>query len=292
VDSQRPSVLITGCSKGGIGHALALAYHEHGLRVFATARRLESMPELVKLGIHTFELDVCEDESIKKALEWVSGQTGGSLDVLVNNAGQSYVLPATDYELAKIKKLFDVNVFGVMNMCHTTIPLLRASTYRGGARIINVGSVVGIMPAPFEAAYNASKAAIHSYGDSLRVELDPFNIKVITVITGGVRSNITINNHVDLPEDSLYDLMRDLFYERRVGRSQKGPWPAGAYALKVVQQSLRSSPPAQIWAGKYCWRTWLLWTFGWHTIWDRILSYTFGLGIFKARLEAAKLKPA
>jgi 1-acylglycerone phosphate reductase len=59
-------------------------------------------------------------------------------------------------------------------MCQSSIPLLRASTYLGGARILTIGSVCGMMPAPFEAAYNASKAAIHSYGDTLRIELEPF----------------------------------------------------------------------------------------------------------------------
>ena len=83
-------------------------------------------------------------------------------------------LPATDYTLAQIKRVFDVNVFGVMSMCQACIPLLLESTYDDGARILTIGSVCGMMPAPFEAAYNASKAAIHSYGDTLRIELDPF----------------------------------------------------------------------------------------------------------------------
>jgi 1-acylglycerone phosphate reductase len=77
-------------------------------------------------------------------------------------------------EMERIKSLFEVNVFGLMNMCHSFIPLLRASKHPGGARIVNIGSITGIMPRPFGAAYNASKAAVHAYGDTLRVELEPF----------------------------------------------------------------------------------------------------------------------
>lgn len=181
-----------------------------GLRVFTTARRPVSMSDLVRMGIHTFELDVCEEESIKKALEWVSGHTGGSLDILVNNALVFFILhysdrfsskliqwarysspkssrfddllriiiacalPALDYKLSHIRQVFEVNVFGVMSLSQSVIPLLLQSTLPGGARIVTIGSVCAMMPAPFEASYNASKAAIHVYGDTLRIELEPF----------------------------------------------------------------------------------------------------------------------
>jgi 1-acylglycerone phosphate reductase len=104
----------------------------------------------------------------------VGSQNHDECNALSHVYAQAYSLPATDITMNQVRKLFDVNVFGVMNMCQTFVPLLRASTYLSGARILNIGSVVGIMPAPFEAAYNASKAAIHSYGDTLRVELEPF----------------------------------------------------------------------------------------------------------------------
>lgn len=100
------------------------------------------------------------------------GSTHSGL-VRVIDFSTASALPATDYTLAQIKRVFDVNVFGVMSMCQAAIPLLRKSTLSGGARIITIGSICGMMPAPFEAAYNASKAAIHSYGDSIRIELEP-----------------------------------------------------------------------------------------------------------------------
>jgi len=82
------TVLITGCSEGGIGHSLALEWHSKGHRVFATARRLEAMSSLSSVGIECLAMDVTDIVSLQSAKEEVEKKTGGTLDVLVNNAGQ------------------------------------------------------------------------------------------------------------------------------------------------------------------------------------------------------------
>jgi 1-acylglycerone phosphate reductase len=74
------------CSVGGIGHALSLTYHKAGLRVFASARRLDAMADLAEAGIHTLELDVTNEDSVRSTRERISELTGGTLDILVNNA--------------------------------------------------------------------------------------------------------------------------------------------------------------------------------------------------------------
>jgi len=81
------SVLITGCSQGGAGEALVRVFHHHGLRVFATARSLSKIQHLEAEGIEVLELNVLEPQSIEKVAETVSGLTGGTLDILINNAG-------------------------------------------------------------------------------------------------------------------------------------------------------------------------------------------------------------
>jgi 1-acylglycerone phosphate reductase len=81
------TVLITGCSEGGIGDALAKAFHKKGLRVFATARNLAKTEHLKALRLDVLPLDVVNEESIKKAVESVRTATGGTLDILVNNSG-------------------------------------------------------------------------------------------------------------------------------------------------------------------------------------------------------------
>ena len=84
---DQKTVLITGCSEGGIGDALAKAFHKKGLRVFATARNLAKIEHLKALGLDVLALDVVDDESIKNAVESVKAATGGTLDILVNNSG-------------------------------------------------------------------------------------------------------------------------------------------------------------------------------------------------------------
>jgi len=85
--AQQKTVLITGCSEGGIGDALAKSFHKKGLRVFATARNLAKVQHLKELGLDILPLDVTDDVSIKKAVESVKAATGGTLDILVNNSG-------------------------------------------------------------------------------------------------------------------------------------------------------------------------------------------------------------
>ena len=87
------TILITGCSDGGLGAALAIAFHKRGNRVFATARNTAKMASLKAAGIDTLALDVLSDDSIKACVEQVSSLTGGSLDMLVNNAGAGYSMP-------------------------------------------------------------------------------------------------------------------------------------------------------------------------------------------------------
>lgn len=89
---SRKSVLITGCSEGGIGHALALEWNSKGHRVFATARKVDSMTGLQEVGIECLAMDVTDTESLKAVKEQIEEKTGGTLDILVNNAGQGIPL--------------------------------------------------------------------------------------------------------------------------------------------------------------------------------------------------------
>ena len=86
---SRKSVLITGCSEGGIGYNLALEWNSKGYRVFATARKIEAMTGLPEAGIECLAMDVTEYDSIKAVKAQIEKKTGGTLDILVNNAGQS-----------------------------------------------------------------------------------------------------------------------------------------------------------------------------------------------------------
>ncbi|RAO73776.1 uncharacterized protein BHQ10_009788 [Talaromyces amestolkiae] len=217
---RRKSVLITGCSPGGIGNSLAREFYRHGLRVFATARDAQHIQDLDAIGIETLSLVVDSEESIKACFEEVSKRldTKG-LDYLVNNAGRNYTVPAMDVNIEEARLTFETNFFSVIRMCQTFLPLLIKSK----GTIVQVGSVAGIIPYVFGSVYNASKAALHSWSDTLRIELAPFGVKVTTVITGGVKSRIARTDR-SLPPNSLYRPI-DPEYQRRTKHSQEGAMP-------------------------------------------------------------------
>ncbi|KAI4193602.1 MAG: hypothetical protein LQ350_008238 [Teloschistes chrysophthalmus] len=235
------------CSPGGIGHSLALEFHSRSLRVLATARRAATISHLAERGIETLSLDVDKPEEVERCRDEVSVLTAGKLDYLVNNAGRNYTVPALDVSLAEIQATFDTNVFAVMNICATFSPLL----IRSRGTIVQIGSVAGMIPYVFGSVYNASKAALHSYSDTLRVELAPFGVSVIIVATGGVRSNIARTERV-LPVDSLYAEL-ETTYQRRQKYSQEVGMDTASYAKEVVGQILKGDgwvwKRRMIWAG-------------------------------------------
>ncbi|KAJ4302873.1 NADPH-dependent 1-acyl dihydroxyacetone phosphate reductase [Kalmusia sp. IMI 367209] len=197
------TVLITGSSAGGIGHALALAFQQRGATVFATARSLSKVQDLVSLpNMHLLSLDVTSSDSIAAAARKVEAITGGKLDVLINNAGLQYVTPALDVDIAKAREVFEANYWGPLRMIKAFKGMLVAA--RG--TIVNVGSLAGIVHVPFQSQYNASKAAINMYSETLRIELAPLGVKVVTLAAGNVTSNMISNGAppAQLPADSFY----------------------------------------------------------------------------------------
>lgn len=143
----RKSVLITGCSAGGIGAGLAEAFHQKGYHVFLTLRNLSKTP--TDLGnapnVTVLQLDVLSAESIATAVESVARETGGRLDILVNNSGQNLVMPALDTTLEDGRKLFDLNFFAPMAMMQAFIPLL----IKARGCLVNQSSAAGCMAMPF-----------------------------------------------------------------------------------------------------------------------------------------------
>ncbi|KAI5242307.1 NAD(P)-binding protein [Aureobasidium subglaciale] len=306
VDSRK-TVLITGTNEGGIGNALAREFHAKGkteskfltqiysnladtvpgLRVFATARKTHDIEDLSLLGIETFSLEVHKPESILKLKNVISEMTGGALDILVNNAGRNYTIPALDLDLEEVQDLFDVNVFSVMRMCQAFAPLI----IRAKGIIAQIGSLSGFMLVDpsllctislltisrphIAAAYNASKAALHSYSNTLRVELEPFGASVIILYTGGVQSRIARQER-SLPEDSLY-LPANEGYLKRMTHTQQNAMPTDKYAKSVVSQLLVEKPKSWIWEGSYIWLMWTFWTFMPKHFLDNLFTGMFAL---------------
>jgi 1-acylglycerone phosphate reductase len=179
--------LITGCTPGGIGHALALDLASRpGWRVIATARRKDQLKALAELA-ETLELDVSSQKSIDAAKKQVDRLTHKGVDVLVNNAGVNVKGTVLDTDMAAIERLMAVNVQGTIAVTKTFAPAMAAK--RRGL-IVNVGSAAGYTYGPIEACYAASKAAVRALTDGLRVEMAPLGVKVMLVAPGFVKTRI------------------------------------------------------------------------------------------------------
>lgn len=203
----------------------------------------------------TLAVEVDKPASIAALKDQVTKITNGKLDYLINNAGRNYTVPATDYDFDEVELTFQANLFGVMRMCKEFTPLLIAAK----GTIAQVGSLAGIMPYVFGSAYNASKAALHAYSNTLRVELAPFGVRVVIIVTGGVLSNIARTER-QLAPDSLYlPIAED--YERRTKHSQEVGIPAEQYAKAVVSKLAVRNPPRNIWAGHGVNLVWFVSTF-------------------------------
>jgi 1-acylglycerone phosphate reductase len=239
-------VLITGCSDGGLGAALALSFHQHGLHVYATSRTLSKMSGLAAQGIEIIALDVLSESSIASAVAQIP-----SLDILINNAGAAYSMPIADLNLSEAKGLFELNVWSYLAVTQAFLPLLLKSK----GMVVNQTSVGSCMTVPFQATYNASKAAMAAFSDSLRLELQLFGITVIDLKTGGVQSNIIENRPpISLPETSIYAPARVPLEKFFAGHEfKKIAMPTDKWAESVVGDLLKTSPPPLIWRGAQAW---------------------------------------
>ncbi|KAH8433014.1 SDR family oxidoreductase [Aspergillus melleus] len=239
------SVLITGCSAGGIGSALVEEFHAKGLHVYATARCKSKMTHLKHLGNVTFlKLDVTSSSDIETAAEFVRDHAG-KLDILINNAGQSMVYPALDSSIESSKKLFDVNLFGPMAVAQAFAPLVIAAK----GTVVNVCSMSGVANAPWLSVYNASKAGLQSWSETLRLELNPFDVQVISLVTGSVATNLLTHANIRLPKNSLYLKASEQIQLRGMGQDVQSKDTPAEFASKLVSDVLGGAT-GLVWRGK------------------------------------------
>ncbi|KAJ5606427.1 Short-chain dehydrogenase/reductase SDR [Penicillium lagena] len=242
-------VLITGCSDGSLGSALAIAFHESGLQVYATARDPSKMTNMTSRGIRTLQLDVLSDSSIAACVREVP-----ELDILVNNAGGGYSMPMSDISIPDAKKIFDLNVWSYIAVTQAFLPLLMKSK----GMIVNHTSAASVCGLPFQSAYNASKAAMAAFSETQRLELEPFGIKVVDLKTGFVLSKIQENQRknmpFNLPRGSIYGEVKDVVENSTSGfQVENLGIPAENWANQVVNDLLRTRPPYIVWRGAQAW---------------------------------------
>lgn len=196
----RGVALITGASSG-IGLATARALRRDGFRVFGTSRKPAAN---TSDGVTMLVCDVTDESSVQAVVDDVLSRAG-RIDLLVNNAGIGLLGAAEESSAAQAKALFDVNVFGVVRMTNAVLPVMRRQ--RAG-RIVNLSSVLGLIPAPYSALYSSTKHAIEGYSESLDHEVRTQGIRVVLVEPGATRTpfeeNLTRADH-PLP---IYEAVR------------------------------------------------------------------------------------
>lgn len=183
------SILITGCSSG-IGYYVAKKLQQRGYQVFATARKAEDVARLNAEGLHSFQLDLDNSESIQLAVDRVLEETGGRLYALFNNGAYGQPGAIEDLSRQVLRQQLETNLLGWHELTTRLLPVMRK---QGEGRIIQNSSVLGLITLPFRGAYNTSKFALEGYSDTLRLELDGSGIHVSLIEPGPVRSEFRNN---------------------------------------------------------------------------------------------------
>src|SRR5215204_2500593 len=229
--------LVTGASSG-IGRALALELGRRGARLGLTARRAEELlrlaEEVERAGGEALALpaDVRDPEALKGVAESVR-QRWGKVDVLVANAGMSSTTAATRLNAGEVGDVITVNVIGVVNSVAAVLP---AMIERGSGHLVAISSLASYRGMPKSGAYSASKAAVSTFFESLRVDLRRSHIDVTTIHPGFIRTPLTAGRKKKLPfllepEDAACRIIRAV--ERRA-RTYAFPWQL-ASLVRVIR---------------------------------------------------------
>ncbi len=200
--------LVTGASSG-IGEATARRLVEAGVTTYGVARRVDRMAGLAEAGVHTFAMDVTDDDSMVAGVQRIVDEQG-RLDVLVNNAGYGSYGAVEDVSIDEARRQFEVNVFGLARLVQLVVPHMRE---QGSGRIINISSVGGKFYEPLGAWYHATKFAVEGFSDSLRLELAPFGIQVVIVEPGPI-----LTEWNTIAREGLVETSRGGAYEERSRR--------------------------------------------------------------------------
>jgi NAD(P)-dependent dehydrogenase (short-subunit alcohol dehydrogenase family) len=227
-------VLVTGASSG-IGLETAKLFQVKNWRVAATMRRPEEHDELQKIAdIECFRLDVTDVESIKSAIA-ATLEKFGRIDAVVNNAGYGLLGPFEAASDEQIRKQFETNVFGLMNVCREIIPVFRGQK-RG--MIVNISSISGLAAIPFSSAYVTSKFAVEGFSESLQYELEPFGIRVKLIEPGPIKTDFYTRSEEVARKEGLhvYDERLEKFLEfMNKGGSDA---PDGSIVAETIYQAV------------------------------------------------------
>lgn len=198
-----------------------------------------------------------------------------------------YEAPAVEADAARVRSLFDTNVFGLMEMVTAFTPLLLASVSQNYApTIINVASVLARLPSPFSSAYNATKAAVVAYSDTLRLEVLPLGLKVVTLHMGEVSTPLMATDNINFGAESIYRDAEEGVKQRTTTHLDK-TMPPQEFARQVVGEII-TGKQSFLWKGTNAFLVWLLNALGPRTVFDSTLIKAAGLDNKKTRASIYK----
>jgi NAD(P)-dependent dehydrogenase (short-subunit alcohol dehydrogenase family) len=238
------AVLITGCSTG-IGRATAELLASRGWNVYATARKPESIADLKARGCKTLALDVCDESSMRAAVETVE-HAEGAVGVLINNAGYGLEGAFEETPMDAIRRQFETNVFGLITMTKLVLPAMRHQRW---GRVVNLSSMGGKLTFPGGAYYHATKHAVEALSDALRFEVKGFGIDVIVIEPGPIKTRFgdTAVSNIATPQDSPYAAF-NVVLEKQIREAYEGG-PMARFAAPpeavatVIEQAITAATP-------------------------------------------------
>ncbi|KAI0199410.1 putative short-chain dehydrogenase/reductase [Astrocystis sublimbata] len=235
---SKKTALITGCSDGGIGAAMAKILREEDYHVFATMRNKSKAGTLASFShVEILELDVTSDVSIQQCASHVQARTGGTLDILINNAGRDHLMPLLNADIKEAKRFFDANFWGALAVTQAFASMV----IKAKGTIVNHSSVAWNLPTAWGGIYSSSKAALRQLSNVLRVELEPLGVRVVTAMIGSAETNIFTNSHPDhlqMPSNSYYEPIRQFLVDARRGKMQPNETPVDVIARQLVNDVL------------------------------------------------------
>lgn len=231
-------VVITGAS-GGIGLSTAKYLSKKGYIVYGLSRR-----GMNEDGITSIRCDVTKVEELANAFKQVY-DSEGKIDVLVNNAGMG-VSGAVEYaSIDEMKKIFDLNVFALVNASQASLKYLRESK----GLIVNIGSVAGELTIPFQTYYSMTKVAVSTFTEGLRMEVKPFKIRVSCVMPGDTKTDFTKNREKPIVDsDPLYSdrIKNSLSKMEKDEQNGVDPIKVSKVIYKVIK---KTNPPVKVTVG-------------------------------------------